>query len=73
MDINNIVENILNLTIFWLEWIPAFIVYAFIFVSAISFILSFIKKSLALIIIIFILNFLAWLWVFEIVNNLIWN
>lgn len=67
---NEIIEKIMSMNLFWLEWIPALIVVAFIIISILSIWISIVKKWIALIILVLIINILAWLWIFEMISNL---
>ena len=67
---NEIIEKIMAMDLFWLEWIPALIVIAFIIVSILSIWISIIKKWISLIILVIIINILAWLWIFEMISNI---
>lgn len=66
-----LITFIKGLNIFWLEWIPAFILLVFIGLSLLSLLVWAFKKSIKLIILIIVLNLLASYGIFEYLNKLL--
>lgn len=70
-NMEELITFIKGLNIFWLEWIPAFILLVFIGLSLLSLLVWAFKKSIKLIILIIVLNLLASYGIFEYLNKLL--